>query len=88
MKDRAYEHTKHTYARREKTSRGRTLSLSLSLSRSLLLALSRSHSLATLVTPNTSTPVQDNTRLIPPLVFHPTPTHLGRGTQRQFYSSV
>jgi hypothetical protein len=32
--------------------------------------------------------VQDNTRLIPPLVFHPTPTHLGRGTQRQIHSSV
>jgi hypothetical protein len=84
MKGRAYKHTKHTYARREKTSRGRTLSLS----RSLLLALSRSHSLATLVTPTTSTLVQDNTRLIPPLVFHLAPTHLGRGTQRQIYSSV
>jgi hypothetical protein len=59
-----------------------------SLSRSLLLALSRSHSLARLVTPTTSTPVQDNRRRIPPLVFHPAPTHLGRGTQRQFYSSV
>jgi hypothetical protein len=64
------------------------LSLSLSRSRSLLLALSRPRSLATLVTPTTSTPVQDNTRPIPPLVFHPAPTHLGRGTQRQFYSSV
>jgi hypothetical protein len=32
--------------------------------------------------------VQDNTRLIPPLVFHLAPTHLGRGTQRQIYSSV
>jgi hypothetical protein len=32
--------------------------------------------------------VQDNRRRIPPLVFHPAPTHLGRGTQRQFYSSV
>jgi hypothetical protein len=43
MKGRAYEHTKHTYARWEKTSRGRTLSLSLSLSatRPLSLSLSR-----------------------------------------------
>jgi hypothetical protein len=60
----------------------------LSLSRSLLLALSRTRSLATLVTPTTSTLVQDNTRLIPPLVFHLAPTHLGRDTQRQIYSSV
>jgi hypothetical protein len=37
------EHTKHTYARREKTSRGRTLSLSLALcySPSLTLTLSQ-----------------------------------------------
>jgi hypothetical protein len=41
-----------------------------------------------LVTPTTSTLVQDNTRLVLPLVFHLAPTHLGRGTQRQFYSSV
>jgi hypothetical protein len=42
-----------------------------------------------LVTPTTSsTLVQDNTRLVPPLVFHRAPTHLGRGTQRQFHSSV
>jgi hypothetical protein len=41
-----------------------------------------------LVTPTTSgTLVQDNTRLAPHLVFHPAPTHLGRGTQR-FHSSV
>jgi hypothetical protein len=32
--------------------------------------------------------VQDNTRLVPPLVFHLAPTHLGRGTQRQIHSSV
>jgi hypothetical protein len=32
--------------------------------------------------------VQDNTRLVPPLVFHPAPTHLGRGMQRQSHSSV
>jgi hypothetical protein len=62
--------------------------LSLSRSRSLLLALFRPRSLTTLVTPTTSTPVQDNTRHIPPLVFHPAPTHFGWGTQRQFYSSV
>jgi hypothetical protein len=30
--------------------------------------------------------VQDNTRLVPPLVFHPAPTHLGRGTQRFHWS--
>jgi hypothetical protein len=41
-----------------------------------------------LVTPTMSTLVQDNTRLIPPLVFYLAPTHLGRGTQRQIYSSV
>ena len=40
-KGQAYEHTKHTYARREKTSRGRTLSLSLSATRPLSLSLSR-----------------------------------------------
>jgi hypothetical protein len=60
---------------------GHTLSLSLSLSYSL----SRTRSLATLVTPTTSTLVQDNTRLIPPLVFHLAPIHLGRDTQRQIY---
>jgi hypothetical protein len=32
--------------------------------------------------------VQDNTRLIPPLVFYLAPTHLGRDTQRQIYSLV
>jgi hypothetical protein len=32
---------------------------------------------------------QDNTsRGLPPFVFHLAPTHLGWGTQRQFYSSV
>jgi hypothetical protein len=36
-------------------------------------------SLATLVTPTTSTPVRDNTF---PLVFYLAPTHLSRGTQR------
>jgi hypothetical protein len=60
----------------------------LSLSRSLLLAFSRPRSLARLVTPTMSTLVQDNTRLILPLVFHLAPTHLGRGTQRQIHSSV
>jgi hypothetical protein len=39
----------------------------LSLSLALSYSLSRSHSLATLVTPTTSTLVQDNTRLIFPL---------------------
>jgi hypothetical protein len=42
-------------------------------------------SLAALVTPTMSTLVQDNTRLISPLVFHLAPTHLGRDTQRQIY---
>ena len=54
----------------------------------LPLSLSRSRSLATLVTPTTSTPVQDNISLILPLVFHFAPTHLGRDTQRQIYWSV
>jgi hypothetical protein len=40
--------------------------------------LSLSRSLATLVTPTTSTPVQDNISLILPLVFHLASTHLGR----------
>jgi hypothetical protein len=45
-------------------------------------------SCATLVTPTTSTPVQDNIGLIPPLVFHLASTHLGRDTQRQIHWSV
>jgi hypothetical protein len=48
------------------------------------LSLSR----ATLVTPTTSTPVQDNISLILPLVFHLASTHLGRDTQRQIHWSV
>jgi hypothetical protein len=44
--------------------------------------------LATLVTPTTSTPVQDNISLILPLVFHLASTHLGRDTQRQIHWSV
>jgi hypothetical protein len=50
----------------------------------------RTHSLslATLVTPTTSTPVQDNISLILPLVFHLASTHLGRDTQRQIHWSV
>jgi hypothetical protein len=55
------------------------LSLSLSLSPSLSRAL---------VTPTTSTPVQDNISLIPSLVFHLASTHLGRGTQQQIHWSV
>jgi hypothetical protein len=82
----AGETSRRTTKGREKTSRGRTLPLSHP--RSLLLALSRPRSLVRLVTPTTSTLVQDNTRLIPPLVFHLAPTHLGRDTQRQIYSSV
>jgi hypothetical protein len=45
-------------------------------------------SLATLVTPTTSTPVQDNISFILPLVFHLESTHLGRDTQRQIHWSV
>jgi hypothetical protein len=82
----AGETSRRTTKGQEKASGGLTLSLSLSCS--LLLALSRPRSLATLVTPTTSTLVQDNTWLIPPLVFHLAPTHLGRGTQRQIYLSV
>jgi hypothetical protein len=52
------------------------------------LSRSRPRSLATLVTPTTSTPVQDNISLIPPLVFHLASTHLGRGTQQQIHWSV
>jgi hypothetical protein len=40
---------------------------------------------AKLVTPTTSTPVQDNISLIPPLVFHIASTHLGRDTQHQIH---
>jgi hypothetical protein len=46
---------------------------------------SPSLSLATLVTPTTSTPVQDNISLILPLVFHLASTHLGRDMQRQIH---
>jgi hypothetical protein len=54
----------------------------------LSLSRSRPRSLATLVTPTTSTPVQDNISLIPPLVFHLASTHLGRDTQQQIHWSV
>jgi hypothetical protein len=47
--------------------------------------LSPSLSLATLVTPTTSTSVQDNISLIIPFVFHLASTHLGRDTQRQIH---
>jgi hypothetical protein len=46
---------------------------------------SPSLSLATLVTPTMSTPVQDNISFILPLVFHLASTHLGRDTQRQIH---
>jgi hypothetical protein len=42
-------------------------------------------SLAKLVTPTTSTPVQDNISLILPLVFHLASIHLGKGTQRKIH---
>jgi hypothetical protein len=69
-------HTKRVVARED----GLTNRLTLSLSPS-----------RTLVTPTASAPTlaQDNTsRGFPPFVFHLAPTHLGWGTQRQFYSSV
>jgi hypothetical protein len=40
---------------------------------------------ATLVTPTTSTPVQDNISLILSLVFHLASTHLGKDMQRQIH---
>jgi hypothetical protein len=49
------------------------------------LSRSRPCSLAMLVTPTTSTPVQDNISLIFSLVFHLASTHLGRGTQQQIH---
>jgi hypothetical protein len=49
---------------------------------------SPSLSRATLVTPTTSTPVQDNISLILSLVFHLASTHLGRDTQRQIHWSI
>jgi hypothetical protein len=69
-------HTKRVVARED----GLTNRLTLSLSPS-----------RTLVTPTASSPTlaQDNTSHgFPPFVFHLAPTHLGWGTQRQFYSSV
>jgi hypothetical protein len=45
----------------------------------------RTLSLATLVTPTTSTPLQDNISLILPLVFHLASTHLGRDTHHQIH---
>jgi hypothetical protein len=50
--------------------------------------LSPSLSLVTLVTPTTSTPVQDNISFILSLVFHLASTHLGRDTHRQIHWSV
>jgi hypothetical protein len=41
-----------------------------------------------LVTPTTSTPVQDNISLILPLVFHLASIHLGRDTQHKIHYSV
>jgi hypothetical protein len=43
---------------------------------------------AKLVTPTTSTPVQDNISLIPPLVFHLASIHLDRDTQHHIHWSV
>jgi hypothetical protein len=52
------------------------------------LSRSRPRSLATLVNPTMSTPVQDNISLIPRLVFHLASTHLGKGMQQQIHWSV
>jgi hypothetical protein len=71
------EHMQIGHAHRERTSRGRqsrrdtveansgTSPQDRTLSLSLALSLSRSRPLATLVTPTTSTPVQDNISFIP-----------------------
>jgi hypothetical protein len=66
----------------------RRLTQTTHLKAELSLPLSLARSLATLVTPTTSTPVQDNISLILPLVFHLASTHLGRDTQRQIHWSV
>jgi hypothetical protein len=50
----------------------------------LSISRSRPRYPATLVTPNTSAPVQDNISLIPPLVFHLASTHLGRARSNKF----
>jgi hypothetical protein len=77
-----------THASREgrvgETRRRLTQTTHLKAEPSLSLSLSR----ATLVTPTTSTPMQDNISLILPLVFHLASTHLGRDTQHQIHWSV
>jgi hypothetical protein len=73
-------------ARREKgTSGGRQSRRDAAEASSGTSPQDRTLSLATLVTPTTSTPVQDNISLIPSLVFHLASTHLGTGTQQQFH---
>ena len=81
-----YEHKDARRRRAEAGKVGETNSDSSPQGRTLSLSLSRS--LATLVTPTTSTPVQDNISLILSLVFHLASTHLGRDTQRQIHLSV
>jgi hypothetical protein len=51
----------------------------------LLKRLGTVPSLAKLVAPTTSTPVQDNISLILLLVFHLALTHLGRDTRHKIY---
>jgi hypothetical protein len=60
----------------------------LSTTRDLSRDLGSVPSLAKLVTPTTSTPVQDNISLILPLVFPLASIHLGGDTQHQIHSSV
>jgi hypothetical protein len=72
---------------RSKASRGRQSGRNAEVANSdsspqgQTLSLSR----VMLVTPTTSTPVQDNISLILPLVFHLASTHLGKDTQRQIH---
>jgi hypothetical protein len=57
----------------------------LSTARDLSRDLGSVPSLAKLVTPTTSTPVQDNISLIVPLVFHLASIHPGRDTQHKIH---
>jgi hypothetical protein len=65
----------------KKHFRANLLSTTLDLSRDL----GSVPSLAKLVSPTTSTPVQDNISLILPLVFHLASIHPGRDTQHKIH---
>jgi hypothetical protein len=60
----------------------------LSTARDLSRDLGSVPSLAKLVTPTTSTPVQDNISLILPFMFHLASIHPGRDTQHKIHLSV